>query len=135
MSRSKNQNPSPIVFRLRAEIEVAADMERAEELFPHQRALLDHVLTHPEVKREMCRLSLVAELAGLGAPLADLFPEVSDDEVYNCATTGLPQEEKAYWEGLKADSWQMLGDELMPVFALFNCSLKRRAMEEAQASS
>lgn len=59
---------------------------------------------------------------------------MSDDEVYNCAMTGLPKEEKAYWEGLKADSWEMLGDELMPVFALFCCSLKRGTVEEGQTS-
>lgn len=134
MSRSVKQDSSPIVFRLSAEIEVAADMEEAEDLLPHQRALLDHVLSHPEVKHEMCRLLLLVKLGGLGDLLADLFLEVPDDDVFDCAMTGLPKEEKAYWEGLKADSWHMVVGELMPVFALFRCSLKRRTLEQGRIS-
>jgi hypothetical protein len=131
MELSSDLLPTPVDLRFYSDVEVRVNLKTTVGFSPEQSTLLAFILASPKALREMARMVLETDLAGIaGSHLMDKYFGPSNEDILNGVLSCLPESERPYWEGLRSDPGDMLGNEIIPVFFAFEMALKRTGIED-----
>ena len=109
--------PEPIAFRFFADFNIQIRPEEIAGFTTQQRILLQAIAASPAILRQIARMALETDLAGLtGRLLSNLFEGPHNEEILECVLPCLFEADKAYWQRLRNGPGDSLHKELVPVF-------------------
>jgi hypothetical protein len=128
--------PEPSAFRFFADFNIQIQPNEVVEFTTQQRTLLQTIAASPATLRQIARMRLETDLAGItGRHLTELFSGPAIEEILECVLTSLSEADKSYWEGLSDGPGDTLHEEIMPVFLAFDVTLRRAGVEELYAAT
>lgn len=130
MELSSDVLPAPIKVRLRADFEVSVNLKATVGFSYEQSALLAAILASPETMRQVARMAVETDLAAItGSDLMDKYTGPSNEHLFDCILACISASERPYWEQLRRGPDDVYPAELLPVFFVFETSLKRTKIE------
>jgi hypothetical protein len=117
--------PESITVRFYADFDIQIQEKDLARLTGRQRESLRAIAVSPETLRQVSRMSLETDLAGIsGQHLTGLFDGPSTEEILECVLPCLSDEDKAYWKTLRDGPNDTLHEAFMPVFLAFKARLR-----------
>jgi hypothetical protein len=123
--------PEPIAVRFYADFHIHIQAKELAQLTIRQRELLQAIIASPGTLRQVSRMSLETDLAGIsGQHLSGLFDGPNTEEILECVLPCLSDEARSHWERLRDAPNDTLHEALMPVFLIFDATLRVARIEQ-----
>lgn len=130
MELSSDVVPAPVKLRFYGDFEVEVNLKASAGFSCEQATLLAAILASPKTMREIARMAVETNLAGImGSHLMDRYTGPSNEELLDCVLPCLPENERPYWEELRTGRSDAVIDELVTVFLVFETRLRGTGIE------
>ena len=127
--------PEPVTFRFLADFDIQIQPKEIAGFTAQQTIMLRAIASSPATLRRIACMRLETDLEGItGRHLSGLFEGPSNEEILECVLPCLSDADKTYWEGLRDGPGDTLHEEIIPVFLVFEVTLRRAGLEELSAA-